>query len=120
MVALYQHLEPGFDIGAPRIGFKPEHVERAALGVENLAAFGSRTGLTAACRPLEQPKRIVSRPAGTAEAPGTALGVAAAPSDRAHLPGRTMPGKVFFLIFRDRVVAHALEKIIRIVVFADM
>ena len=31
-----------------------------------------------------------------------------------------MPGKVFLLVFRDRVVAHALEKIIRIVVFADM
>src|SRR5262249_9593840 len=108
------------DIGALRIRFKPEHVEGAALGIEHLAALRSRASLTAAGHPLEQPKGIFGRPAGTAEVAGTALGVAAAAPDRAHLPSRAVPSQIFLLIFRDRIVAHALEKIIRIVVFADM
>ncbi len=119
-MALHQHFKSGLDIGALGIGFKAEHVERSALGIEHLAALGRRTSPTATSHPLEQPKGIVGRPTGTAGAAGAALAVAATSSDRAHFPGRTVPSKVFFLIFRDRVVAHALEKIIRIVVFADM
>ena len=53
-------------------------------------------------------------------ATGTAFGFARLAADRTHLPGRTMTGKVFFLIFRDRVVAHACEEVVGIVIFAHM
>jgi hypothetical protein len=39
MMPLHQDLESGFDIGALGVGFKAEHVERAALGVEDFAAL---------------------------------------------------------------------------------
>ena len=45
---------------------------------------------------------------------------AAFAADRAHFPGRTVAGDRFLLIFRDRVLAHAGEEIVRIVVFADV
>ena len=41
-------------------------------------------------------------------------------ADRTHFPGRTVAGDRVLLIFRDRVVAHAGEEIVRIVVFAHV
>src|SRR4029077_5313932 len=37
-----------------------------------------------------------------------------------HLPGGAMAGDGFLLILRDRVVAHAGEEIVRLVVFAHV
>ena len=39
MMALHQDLEFGLDIGPLGIGFKAEHIQRPALGIENLALF---------------------------------------------------------------------------------
>src|SRR5579883_3069970 len=67
MVALYQHLESRFDIGAVGVGFKAEHIQRAALRVENLAALGrascmARTMVGPAPPCLaEQGERIICR-----------------------------------------------------------
>ncbi len=44
----------------------------------------------------------------------------AAAAERAHFPGRTVAGDVVLLVLRDRVVAHAGEEIVRIVVFAHV
>jgi hypothetical protein len=120
MMALHQHLELGLNIGALRVGFKAEYLEGAPLGVKHLAGLTGRLGPAGLGRPVEQPERIVGRPTGTAPAAGGPLGLATFSADGAHLPSRPVPGKVFFLIFRDRVVAHTLKKIVRIVVFADV
>ena len=121
MMALHQHLEPGLDIGALGIGFKAEHIERAALGIEYLAALagGLAPDRRGRASPAEQAERILGRPAGTPAAWAVRLASPLA-ADRAHLPGRSMPGEVFLLVFRDGVVAHAGEKIIRIIVFAHV
>src|SRR2546423_10372505 len=37
-----------------------------------------------------------------------------------HLPGRAMSGDCIFLVPRDRVVAHAGEVIVRMIVFAHV
>ena len=44
-MALHQDLELGLDIGALGVGFKPERIQRPALGVKDLAAFRGRPGL---------------------------------------------------------------------------
>src|ERR1700691_3643991 len=123
MMPLYQHLEPGLDIGPLGIGFNSEHVERTALGIEDFAALGSRPRMPVDADPRDQIERVFRRETLGAEVGGTPA-VAAAPAtaaaDRPHFPGRTMPGEVLFLIFGDGVIAHAGEKVVGVVVFADV
>src|SRR5271169_4746156 len=120
MVPLHQGLELRFDIGAAGVVFKAERFERAALGIEYLARLGRGFRLRGAAGAglAEQRKRVVGRKIGAAEALRHAPGALAA--DRAHLPGWPVAGQRILLVFRDRVVAHAGEKIVRTVVFADM
>src|SRR5579863_1799730 len=101
MMPLHQDLELSLDIGARGVTFKPEYVQRPALGIEDFAALGCRARLS---RPpgrhaLEQAERIVGRPAGPPRLAAAAARFAAAAAhatDRPHLPSRPMAGDVFF------------------------
>ena len=73
MMPLYQHLEPGLDIGPFGIGFKSEHVERAALGIEDFAALGSRPRMPVATDPSDQIERVFRRETLGAEVGGILL-----------------------------------------------
>src|SRR5208282_4531395 len=122
---LHQYLEPSLDIGPLGAGFKAENIEGVTLRIENLAALGRRPFMTgtAGAHLAEQRERVVGRPPAGASVAGTAPAISAAAADaadRAHFPGRTMAGHVVLLILRDRVVAHAGEEIVGIVVFADV
>src|SRR5208282_5949484 len=122
MMPLYQGLELSLDIGPFGVGFKAEHVEGAALRIENLAALGRgpRMAGPGGAGLAEQRERVLGGPAGGAGFGPTAPGVTAFAADRAHFPGRTVAGNGLLLIFRDCVLAHAGEKIVRIVVFAHV
>src|ERR1700686_2053861 len=121
MMALYQHLEPGLDIGPLGIGFKAEHVEGAALGIENLATLRRRprmAGLRAGL--AEHGERVRRFPLGGAKGAAGAPGSRTLTADRAHFPGRTVAGDGFLLIKRHGIVGHAGEIIVGIVVFAHV
>src|SRR6202044_2875567 len=121
MMALYQHLEPSLDIGSFCVGFKAEHVEGAALGMENLAPPRRRPRMAGPAAGLAQHgERVGGFPLGGAKAAAGAPGRRALAADRAHFPGRTVAGDGLLLILRDRVVAHSGEKIVGIVVFAHV
>jgi len=68
MMPLHQDLELSLDIGALGVGFKAEHVERAALGIENLAHLGGRPLATrwASVRIAKQAEGVVGGPSGGA------------------------------------------------------
>ncbi len=66
MMAFYQCLEPGLDIGPFGVGFKAERIEGAALRIENLAALGRgpRMAGSGGAGLAEQRERVLGRPAG--------------------------------------------------------
>src|SRR5579872_1782196 len=69
----------------------------------------------------KQVERVLGRKSPrTRGAPGVTAFSAPAAADRSHFPGRAMTGEVLFLVFDNRVIAHAGEKIVGVVVFADV
>ena len=61
MMALHQRLEPGLDLGRGGVGFKPERVERLALGIADDAGFAAAP--VARLRPRAPNSR--NRPSGS-------------------------------------------------------
>src|SRR3984885_2832739 len=119
MMPFHQGLELGLYVGAAGVVLKPERLERAALGIENLAALGRGLCMAALAGAAlaEQRERVV---AGKAVAKIARRAASTLAADRAHLPGRPMAGHRVLLIFRDGIVAHAGKEVVRIVVFADV
>jgi len=70
MVPFYQHLELGLDIGPLGIGFKSEHLERTALGIEDFAALGRRARMPVTPNPSDQIERVFRRKTFGAEVGG--------------------------------------------------
>src|SRR6185437_9485277 len=93
-------------------------IKRLALGVADetlfrLGRIGSRP--RAAAELAEHAERI----AGVIHAGvGAALGLAVDRTVHADLPGRPMSGQRILLVLRNRIVAHAGEKIVGLIVLA--
>src|SRR5580700_8695362 len=119
VMALHQDLELGLDVGRAGVGFKSEGIEGLALGVAHRPAFRGGPLALGPPRPraqvAEHPERIGR--AALAEPARVAVRLAAV---HPHLPGGAMAGDGLLLILGDRVVAHAGEEIVRLVVFAHV
>src|SRR5690348_1761733 len=118
MVTLHQLLEARLDLGPLGVGFEPQHMQRLALGVAlgvlaALAALGSRAELA------EHIERILRLAKSVEEARAARLARALS-AEHPHLPGRPVAGDRVLLIARDRVVAHAGEVVIRMIVLAHV
>src|SRR5712691_1366340 len=121
MVALHQCLEPGLDLLRGGIRLEAERVERLALGIAHRASLGATGGASAGGRSelLKHSERII----GAAEFGTKAGGMRAhrgPAAVHAHLPGRAMPDDGLALIAGNVVGAHAGEKIVGVVVLADV
>src|ERR1700678_1824120 len=123
MMAFYQFLEPRLDVGAGGTVLQSERVQRLALGV----AYGAPLGLgprlrgagTWAAELPQEIERIVGADALDKRPASLSLGAALA-ADHPDPPGRKMPGERILLKTRHRIVAHAGEEIVGLVIFADM
>src|ERR1700726_4010797 len=123
MVALHQLLEPRLDVRTGRAILQPERVKCLALGVAHGAPLGlgarlCRTGARTAALPRDvgsvlETETLVKRPTGLSL--GTPLG-----APHPDPPSRKMSGERVLLKARNRVVAHAVKKIIGLIVFAGM
>src|SRR5580704_1378545 len=125
MVLLDQRLVFRLDGFQRRIRAQPHHLQRLALGVEDLPgldlglagrAARTRPPAAAAVEFREHAERIGG---------GFEIGLRAAlallgAGIGAHLPGRAMAGQRILLVARDRIGIHAGEEIIGLVVFADV
>src|SRR5215467_2567139 len=121
MMALHQLLEARLDRGTLGVGLEPEGVQRLALGIAHRAALRllPRVGRARPTAELaEHAERIVG--ALVAEEPARARLAGSLAAHHAHLPGRAMAGDRVLLIARDRVLAHAGEKIVGVIVLAHM
>src|ERR1700692_1285314 len=125
MMLLHQRLVFGLDRLKRRVGAEPHHLQRLALGVENLPRFD--LGLAGGAAWTWPPAAAAVELAEHAERIGgafeiglrTALALLGA-GIGAHLPGRTMAGQCVLLVAGARIRIHALEEIIGLVVFADV
>src|ERR1700682_278423 len=124
MVLLHQRLVFCLHGFQRRVGPEPHHLQRLALGVHHFP--GLRLGLAGRAARTRPPAATAVELAEHAERIGStfqiALGawLALLAAVGAHLPGRTMAGQRILLVARGGVGIHALEKIVGLVVFADM
>src|SRR6266852_3592664 len=121
MVLLHQRLVFRLDVFQRGFRAQPHHLQRLALGVEDLAGLrlaglGTRTRppAAAAVELAEHAERI-----GRAVQLGFGAALLAA-AIGAHFPGRTMAGQRVLLVARDRFRVHAGEEIVGLIVFAHM
>src|SRR4029079_17807359 len=112
MMSFHQFLEPHFHLLRGGSDFQPERVQGFSLGVADRSSFGARL-LSRAHASAKQTDRISVTAKSTHIRPNRSLA-------GSHLPGRTMSGKGIFLVGHHRRIAHAGEKIIGLVVFADV
>src|SRR6202035_964397 len=100
-----------------------QHLERLALGVADDPGLAPAQVLTVGIVPGPDPDvaehaeriiRHIGMQARRMRAPGRLAAV------HAHFPGRAMTGDRVLLVFEDRVVAHAGEEIVRVVVLAHV
>ena len=117
----HQRLEGGAHIRLSGIVLQTEIMQRLALGVADHAAFRLRR---LGARP-PAPTGLLEHVEGIIRA--VEAGVARPPLHRlvdravhADFPGRPMTVDRILLITRDRVVAHAGEEIVRLVILAHM
>src|SRR5262249_55828164 len=118
-VAIHQELDPRLDLGPLRVRVETEGVERLAFDVAQRAALpavAARTPLAAELR--VDVERIIGRPEGRLE-PGSA-GEARLLAVLAELPGGTVTGDRVLLEPGNRLVAHAGEVIVRMIVLAHV
>src|SRR6202043_2074073 len=124
MVLLHQRLVFRLHGLERRIRAEPHHLQRLALGIENLPPFalglragtGTRPPAAAAVELAEHAERI-----GRAFQVGLGAALALLGAGvGAHFPGRPMAGQRILLVARDRVRIHAGEEIIGLVIFADV
>ena len=100
-------------------------MQRLALGaLAHGAALGLLAGVAGArpraTRGEQGVERIVGRIVAVGEAPAPRRLGGALAAQHAHLPGRTMAGDGVLLIARDRVVAHAGEEVVGVIVLAHV
>src|SRR5690242_3717188 len=121
MVALHQLLEARLDLGALGVGLEPERMQRLALGIAHRAPLRLLPSIGLA-RPSAQLAEHAERIVGAlvVEEPAGARPAGALAAHHAHLPGRPMTGDGVLLVARDRVLAHAGEEIVGMVVLAHM
>src|SRR5579859_2308099 len=123
MMAFYQLLEARLDVVGARAFFEPERMQRLALGVAHGAplGLGARTcGTGSGATELPQDvEGIVGDEALLKSPAGPSLGTPLA-ADHADPPCRQVTGERVLLIARDRVIAHAGEKIIGLIVLAHV
>src|SRR5258708_38626209 len=122
MVLLDQRLVFRLDVFEGGLRAEPHHLQRLALGVEDLAGPGLGRGSSwprppaAAAVELAEHAERIGR--------GVQLGFGAltplAAAIGAHLPGRPMAGQRVLLVTRDRFGVHAGKEIVGLIVFADM
>src|SRR5882757_9781144 len=110
-MALHQHLEPRLDLGLVGADIQTQFAQRLALsiadGARRLGLLGLRAGAEFA-KHIERVARRISAEFGAGMIAG------------AHLPGRAMSRDGVLLILEDRVIAHAGEVIVGVVVLADV
>src|SRR5262249_15700807 len=115
-----QFLETRLDFGALSALLQTKRVQCFAFGVARPSPLGLAVKLTATntapAELTENIERIGARIFGVEAAFCSRTSDAACP----ELPGREVTGERILLITRHRVVAHASEKIIRVIVFADV
>src|ERR1700719_3206742 len=123
MVAFHQLLEPRLDVRTGRAILQPERVKRLAFCVAHGAPLGlgarlCRTGARTAELPQDA-ETILETETFVKRSTGLSLGTALA-ADHPDPPSRKMSGERVLLKARNRVVAHAIKKIIGLIVFAGM
>src|SRR6266852_4302571 len=123
MMAFHQFLESRLNFRAGRALLQPERMKRLALGVAHrpplsLGARLCRTGTGVA--ELAQDIERVRRTHALLEKPADPSLCALVAADHPHAPGRQVPGERVLLKPRYRIIAHASEKIVGLVVFTDV
>src|SRR5262245_19453667 len=122
MMPLHQQLEARLDVGLLCVGIKTERVERLALGVAHHASGMRR--LRARARLAAEFGVDAERIGGVTERAikpvRPRLAVTGLLAVEAELPGRTVSCDGVLLIARDRLVAHAGEVIVRMIVLAHV
>src|SRR5262249_35242392 len=112
MMPLHQFLEAHFHLLRSGSDLQPERVQGFPLGVADRSRFGAR--LLLRTHSFAKQSERISWAAESTHIRSTRSFASS------HLPGRTMSRKGILLVGHHRRIAHSGEKIVGLVVFADV
>src|SRR6185437_13487033 len=123
MVLLDQSLVLVLDVFQGRVRTEPHHLQRLALGIEDLSGLGFGRGVgtrAEACAAATELGEHAEGIGGTIEFGSRCTLAFPRAAVGAHLPGWTMAGHCVLLVTRDRIGVHAGEEIVGLVVLTHM